>query len=125
MNCQWIQLIAKVSIFSSIYSSQLKSAQKVHMEFPCLTCSTDWKKIASHKQHFRLLEVLIRGLLHNARLPTNIMSEPENAAALPQLNDDPVVQEKASDAVQGDQNEEEVDKVRAHNFQIWIENRPC
>ena len=46
------------------------------------------------------------------------MSEPENAAAIPQLNDDPVVQEKATDAVQGDQNEEEVDKVWAHNFQI-------
>jgi hypothetical protein len=39
------------------------------------------------------------------------MSEPENAAAVPQLNDDPVVQERPSDAVQGDQNEEEVDKV--------------
>lgn len=46
------------------------------------------------------------------------MSEPENAAALPQLNDDPVVQEKASDAVQGEKNEEEVDKVRSNIFQI-------
>jgi hypothetical protein len=39
----------------SIFSSKTQVSTKVHMEFPCLTCSTDWKKIASHKQHFRLL----------------------------------------------------------------------
>ncbi|KAH8552243.1 hypothetical protein BGW37DRAFT_491172 [Umbelopsis sp. PMI_123] len=38
------------------------------------------------------------------------MSEPEKAATIPQLNDDPVVHEKAADAVQAENNEEEVDK---------------